>query len=174
MLFLSLKDEQQTDAVMEKINRTYPNLLAARSGELSKSFLPIKNIAYFSQIISYITLVIASAVALMTFIMAISERTKEIGILQAIGWSRKMILGVFLTESLLIAWVSGAIGFILSYPGIYLLQKSISVYIYLASSPDLSIFANVLGMCTLLGIVSVLFPALYGTRISASKALRYE
>ncbi len=37
--------------------------------------------------------------------MAISERTREIGILMAIGWSRGMIMGLIVTEAVLLGMV---------------------------------------------------------------------
>lgn len=175
LLFITLKDTTTTSSVLKHINESFPQIRAIESQQLPNSIGLVKNIFYFSKIVSVLTLVIAVAVLLNTFIMAISERTKEIGILSAIGWSRSMIISVFLIESLLLSFIGGIIGFLLSYPIIVILQKVfINIYSYLSSMPDISVFINVMLMCLVIGILSVVFPALYGTKIHIAKAIRYE
>ena len=121
------------------------------------------------------TLLIAVAVLLNTFIMAISERTKEVGILSAIGWSRQMIVSIFLVESLLLSFGGGIIGYMCSYPVMsILLNNFANISMYLPEAPSLDIFSNVLLMSLFIGFFSALFPALYATKINISKAIRHE
>ena len=148
---------------------------AIESQQLPDTLSPMKSIFYFSKIVSILTLLIAIAVLLNTFIMAISERTKEVGILSAIGWPRYMIISIFLVESLLLSFGGGIIGYLCSYPVMsILLSNFTAIGMYLPETPSINIFFNVLLMSLFIGLLSALFPALYGTKINIAKAIRHE
>jgi putative ABC transport system permease protein len=175
LVFLTLKDTIKTDDTLIKINEKFPEIRAVESQQLPNYLGPIKSVLYFSKIVSVMTLFIAVAVLLNTFIMAISERTKEIGILSAIGWTRQMIITIFLTESLVLSFSGGIIGYLFSYPVMIFIQNIFTnMIMYLPSFAGIDIFFNVLLMCLLIGVLSVLFPAFYGTKIEIAKAMRHE
>ena len=175
LVFITLKDTFKTREVISKINSTFPKLHAVQAEEFPNQLGPIKSVFYFSKIVSILTLLIAVAVLLNTFIMAIYERTKEIGILNAIGWSKKMILSVFLVESMLLSFGGGIIGYFSAYPIMYILQNEFTnVQMYIPSSPSHEILLDVLIMCFLISVVSILFPVLYSIKIEIAKAIRHE
>jgi len=110
-----------------------------------------------------------------TFIMATSERTKEIGVLSAIGWGRSKIVAVFMLEAVVLAWISAIIGYLSAYPTIALMQKYfISLHAYLPQNPEAGIIPMLVLITTSIGAISALFPALYATKINISEAIRYE
>ncbi len=175
LLFLTLKDTTKLANVISKINKQFPKLKAIEGQQFPNYLGPIKSIFYFSKIVSVLTLFIAVAVLLNTFMMAVNERTKEVGILNAIGWSRKMILSVFLIESMLLSFGGGIIGYLSAYPIMYILQNNFAaIYMYLPSSPDIKILFNVLTMCLIISVVSILFPVLYSMRIHIAEAMHHE
>lgn len=175
LIFLTLRDTLKTVDVIKKINEKFPEMRAVESQQLPDYFGPIKSAFYFSKIISILTLFIAIFVLLNTFIMAISERTKEIGILSAIGWSRQMIISIFLLESLILSLVGGVVGYLFSYPVMSIIKSSFTnMTMYLPSAPSFDLFFKVLLMCLFIGVVSIIFPALYGTKMHISKAIRHE
>jgi len=175
LLFLVLDDTTRTFEVIQKINKQFPDMRAIESQQLPDYLGPIKSMFYFSKIVSVMTLLIAVAVLLNTFIMAISERTKEVGILSAIGWSRQMIISIFLVESLLLSFGGGIIGYFCSYPVMaILLSNFTNISMYIPEAPSINIFFNVLEMTLFIGLFSALFPALYATKINIAKAIRHE
>ncbi len=175
LLFLVLDDTTRTFEVIQKINKQFPDMRAIESQQLPDYLGPIKSMFYFSKIVSVMTLLIAVAVLLNTFIMAISERTKEVGILSAIGWSRQMIISIFLVESLLLSFGGGIIGYFCSYPVMaILLSNFTNISMYIPEAPSINIFFNVLEMALFIGLFSALFPALYATKINIAKAIRHE
>ncbi len=172
LLFLELYDPTNTESVIKIINSAFSDMRAIDSLQFPNYLGPIKSVFYFSKIVSLLTLIIAVFVLLNTFVMAISERTKEIGILSAIGWKRISIINVFIIESLIISIIGGLIGYFLAFPTMYYLQhKFKSMYMYFPESPSIDIFLNVLFICLFVGLLSALFPAFYGTKLNISKAL---
>ena len=172
MLVLALKDPNKIDLTINKINKNHPSLSAIKSEEFSKSLQSIEVITNIMKIISITTLVIAIAIMLNTFIMAINERAKEIGILLAIGWSTKMVIGVVILESMILSVMGGVSGLILSNPILYLIKQNYAnMYVYLPSSLSFSTIIEVIILCLLIAVISVILPAYYGTKINIAEAL---
>jgi ABC-type lipoprotein release transport system permease subunit len=101
-IFILLKDEAQTDAVkaalqnpaLQVLTWTKMNDIILQTEALSTSY-----ISFFYMII----LIITASVIVNTLIMAVYERTREIGILSAIGMKGRRIMAMFLTESAILA-----------------------------------------------------------------------
>jgi putative ABC transport system permease protein len=173
MLFISLKNPVETDTVVHEINQKYSSLSAVKSSDFTGTMGALKNMFYLSDIIAFITLIVASAILINTFLMAIYERTKEIGILNAIGWTPYMIMFNFIIESLLLALIGGIIGFVISMGMLSYIQTHYNnINFYLPQSMDLKVFAYSMAMCIVIGIISAIFPAFYATKVSIAKALR--
>ncbi len=175
MLFLSLKNPADVQTTIARINAKHARVVAFPGGELIEHLGSRKTTIRFIQLISIIAFVIASVVLLNTLIITINERTKEIGILLAIGWSRRMIITIFGVESLLLAYSGAVVGLALTYPAFLLLGLSPNIGLnFLPKSPSLEMFGLLMIACTLMGILSAVFPALYSTRMLPAEALRCE
>lgn len=173
MLFIALKNPKESATMIEKINKNYHTVHAVKSSDFSNTLGALKNMFYLSDIIAFITLIVASAILINTFLMAINERTKEIGILNAIGWNRSMIVYIFVVESLFLALIGGLLGFLISYGMLVYIRNSFgNISFYLPESLDLQVFGYSMLMCIVIGIVSAILPALYASKISIAKALR--
>ena len=79
-------------------------------------------LAATSSAISLVALAIAALSVLNTLAMAVEERTRDIGILAAIGWSRARILALILSEGLLLAGLGGLLGGGLGWLGNHVLN----------------------------------------------------
>ena len=120
--------------------------------------------------IGLITL-LGAAIGLMNIMLvAVAERTKEIGVRKAVGASNKNILTQFLIEAVLICQVGGILGVLF---GIFI-GNIVSLLI---GSPFLVPWAwIILGLivCTVVGLVSGLYPALKAAKLDPIESLRYE
>ncbi|HEX6639796.1 MAG TPA: FtsX-like permease family protein, partial [Thermoanaerobaculia bacterium] len=107
-----------------------------------------------------------------TMAQAVRERTSELGVMKAIGFSDGQVLSFVLTESLLIACVGGAIGLGL---GILFVSSGDptggALPVFLFPLPQRLIGVAII---LVLGIVTGLFPALQAMRLNAVDALRRE
>ncbi len=107
--------------------------------------------------------------------MSTVERTKEIGVMRAIGTSKSGILRMFLFESLILGAIGGVIGAILGFGAGFLvdvLMLKEASYLF-APSSILYIFLGIaFGVGT--SVISGLYPAWRASRLKPIEALRYE
>jgi len=173
-LLLSLKEPAKTSHFINIIHAQFPYLRATDSTKLPQSVGHMKSVLYLLKVVAFVTLVLTFAILFNTFLLAASERTREIAILGAIGWPKRMIVSVMGVESVLFALIGSLLAFLLSFAVLAWLQQHLSDIYYLPSKPDLQILWHLLGIGISMGILSALYPALYGIKISITGALRYE
>lgn len=114
--------------------------------------------------------------AAITMYAAVSNRTIEIGTMRSLGFSRKSILTVFVTEALLISLIGATVGLFLAS---FLQLITISTLNW-NSFADLSfsfalnpsIIISCLLFAALMGLVGGFFPAVRASRLNIVKALR--
>lgn len=174
ILFVSLTDPAAASQVSEQIVRSFPGLWATTSQRLPDFIGPLRTMLSFSRVATGVTLVVVFGLVLNTLVMSIGERTSEIGILGAMGWSRSMIVAALVIEAVIVAVAGAALGFGLAIPALRVLQQQFtSVYMYVPSYPRLAVLPEVLGLGAFAGAASALFPALYGTRLGPAAAIRH-
>jgi putative ABC transport system permease protein len=129
-----------------------------------------------------LALLVASIGIANTMTMAVYERTKEIGILKAVGASPRQIRRLFVIESSLIGLLGGVVGTILGW----LLGKGLNwLFLEILAWQDVPmegtffivswwLVAGALAFATLLGLLAGLYPAARAARLAPLDALRYE
>jgi putative ABC transport system permease protein len=125
--------------------------------------------------IGAISLVVAGVSILNVMMMSTVERTKEIGVMRAIGTSKKGILRMFLFESLILGVIGGVIGAILGFGVGFLVDVLIlkeASYLFAPSSILYLFLGMAFGIVT--SVVSGLYPAWKASKLKPIEALRYE
>ncbi len=129
----------------------------------------------FLMAIASISLLVAGVSILNIMLMSTIERTKEIGVMRAIGAYRTTILKIFLFEAVILGLIGSIIGSVLSIAGgyaidylilqnvKYVFQPATLIYIFLGFS---------VGLAT--SVVSGLYPAWRASRLEPIEALRFE
>jgi putative ABC transport system permease protein len=120
--------------------------------------------------ISSISLVVGGVGVMNIMLVSVTERTKEIGLLKAIGAKQKDILKQFLLESIVMAMMGGFVGIIFGIVGAFLISISFGIP-FVLSVPWILL---AVGMSSLVGVIFGLYPAKRASKLSPIDALRYE
>jgi putative ABC transport system permease protein len=116
-----------------------------------------------------------SVVAMLnTMLMSVLERTKEFGLLRAVGWTRGRVIRMILGESLLIGVFASLVGMV----GAGLFVRALGTWSYTRNfvQPSLSAQAILLGIVLTLfaGLAGSLYPAFRGATCAPLSALHFE
>ncbi len=120
---------------------------------------------------AWVALFMGVLMVLNTLLMAVLERTREIGILSAIGWSTERIMGALVIEGFLLSAVGSIFGIMLGVAGSKLLSSIPAIGRYVAVEPTLPLIAITALAAIVLGILGSFYPAFVATRASPAEAL---
>jgi len=120
--------------------------------------------------IASISLVVGGIVIMNIMMVAVSERTREIGIRKSIGARKKNIMMQFLFESLILSLGGGLIGTAVGIAGAMIIGSQISMQV------PVSVFAVIAGISisTGVGVFFGLYPAMKAAKMDPIDALRFE
>ncbi len=166
-------------AVAAAIDATFANSFAETRTQLEQAFVAgwfarsgtlLQGLEIMSGVINGIALlVLANALA-----MAVRERTKEYGVLKTLGFQPRHFFGLVLGESLLLAFLGGAVGLGLLSPVSKLYGELTPMGGYVSIH---KLTAETIGLCFLMmlfvGIAAALWPAVRLIRTTALDALRH-
>jgi putative ABC transport system permease protein len=126
--------------------------------------------------VGIVTLALGAVGIINIMLVSVTERTQEIGVLKAIGATRRAILAQFFWEGLLLTGISGLIGIALSAGLMYLLDHFFTGKVPGFDPPRLVPWSAALaiGSLTLCGIAAGLYPASKAAAMDPIEALRRE
>jgi putative ABC transport system permease protein len=175
LILVEAQQRDQLPALQQRLQAAFPSLAVVPSGDLRGRIRELTLIDAFISAVLAIAITLSGLLLLNTLIMAVSERTREIGILRAIGWTRLRIIRLLITESVLLCLIGAAFGFALAFPILQMLRIHPEIgpgWIPFGPAWHLLPFSLVLALA--LGLCSALYPALHATRLQPADALRYE
>jgi putative ABC transport system permease protein len=168
------KDPSQAEALVEKINQEFPELHASLSGEFVEQMPDISNVNAMLGSISFLAIFVGGVGVMNTMLMAVLERTREIGVLRALGWRRARILRMIMTEALLLGLLGGLLGIGIAFALAHGLNAVPMYSGILQARWDIDIFVRAISIALFLGLLGGLYPAFRATRLQPVEALRYE
>ena len=174
MYAVKLKDSSTAEDMVSRINQEFPEVHAALAGDFLEQMPDMQNSDAMLGGISFLAILVGGVGVLNTMLMSVFERTREIGVLRALGWRRRRVLGMILREALLLGLMGGVAGIGISMVLVYLIQLTPMVGDMFAASWNLEIFTRAILIAVSLGLVGGLYPAYRATKLQPVEALRYE
>jgi ABC-type antimicrobial peptide transport system permease subunit len=184
-------DNTNNVATVQNTITTYygSNVRVISPGQILSSIESITGqLTVFLGSIGAVSLFVATVGIVNTMYVSVMERTREIGILKAIGYRPKQIMGMFLSEAALTGMIGGVTGLMLGYGLSFLMGGELAgssigfrfggggggagAAVVPVFSTELIIFALVFPV--ILATAAGLYPAWRASRMNAVAALKYE
>lgn len=178
-VLLRAKDANALSALTKRITddpKLHLKALSERTFYEDQQGTASTGLKYLAGFISFIMAVGAGFAGMNTMYAAVARRTKEIGTLRVLGFSRTSILIAFLLESVAIALIGAAIGIVLALP-LNFMSTGTSNWVTFSEIAfnfrvtfDLMLFALAFG--GVIGLVGSLLPSIRASRFKIVDALR--
>lgn len=123
--------------------------------------------------VSVIAIVIGVISMLNTMAMSVLERTQEIGILRAVGWTRGRVVKMVLSEAVMIGLAAAAVGTVGAIAATHVLAASPKVSGFIEAGIAPVVVAQGIVLTMLIGLVGGAFPALRAARLLPTEAIRH-
>jgi putative ABC transport system permease protein len=124
-------------------------------------------------LVSSISLLLGSLGMMLTMFMSVYERTREIGVLRALGWRKSRILLMVLCESWFICLGSAILGVLGAYVVVWLFSFEPTIQ-RLSPSLNPEVWWQAAIVALLMGFVGGIYPAFRAARLLPTEAVRHE
>ena len=173
-VYIKLTDPSHTDAFVEDLRKFLPDYQIYTVEEFT-SQLSINSVAMLKDFI-YVVIGIASIVGFIVVFMAmytaVLERTREIGILKAVGAGSGYIIRILFRETLLIAIFGTIVGILLTYGTQWLMAHAVPATLV---QETVYLWWPIAGAIAIVGaIIGTIIPAVKAVNQDVTEALSYE
>jgi putative ABC transport system permease protein len=157
-----------------ELEAAFPDIDFCLTSEIADSMNDFRVLEQMASQISLLAIFIGGLGMLNTMLMSVLERTREIGVLRALGWRRRQVLGMILQESLVLGALGGVVGILLGLGVGRLVSLAEGMWgsIDLVYTPQMLLQAIIVALIG--GAAGGLYPAWRATRMRPVEALRYE
>lgn len=173
VFFIKLNDKSQTNRIIEELNEKFPDRDIIDADDwlslMYASNAPFLSIVF--DVILFIGVSVGVLVIFLSMYTTVTERTREIGILRAMGASKGFIVVLVIQESLVLCIIGTVVGIGSSFLLVFLLrtfQPTLSILLTSGWVVRASIFA------LLSGVIGSLYPAYKAASQDPIEALAYE
>ena len=147
------------------------NFSVSQNNDLVNMVIDNTKYVQISAIVICIITLLNSVIGLMNIMLeSVSERTREIGVSKALGARSSYIRGQFLTESVMISLMGGAVGVLAGM----LLGNLFGILFKVGFVVPWLWIGFGVGLCALVGVISGIYPAIKASKLNPIEALRYE
>lgn len=175
LFFVRVKPGVDVDALAAQIEADHPDLATLVNiddvGEVDQGLeiLDAVNLG-----ITILAIFIGGIAVMNTMVMAVFERTREFGILRALGWRTRRILQMVLGESLVLCLIAVCFGSAIAIGLMQLITLVPTIRSFI--SPELTLDPFLRGLAVGVGValLGALYPAWRAASFSPAQAIRYE
>jgi ABC-type lipoprotein release transport system permease subunit len=174
MFYIRLRDPEGEARLRARVERYFPDLLLSTTSEFADRQQMIEMMKGIVWAISALAVIIGGVGMTNTLFMSVFERTREIGLLRALGWRRGQVLRLILGESLALSCLGGVVGIALGMASVYLLRGSLGYLSAMGTHFSPQLFIRAIVTVIVLGVVGGIYPARWASHLLPLEALQYE
>ncbi|HEY68067.1 MAG TPA: ABC transporter permease [Thermoflexia bacterium] len=174
LLYIRLRDPADEPRLRARVERHLSDLTLSTTSEFADRQQVVEIMEGFALSIAGLAVVIGGVGMTNTLFMSVFERTREIGLLRAVGWRRGRVLRLILGESLVLSALGGLTGIALGTLAVFSLRGSLGFLGTLGAGFSPELFVRALVTVGVLGVVGGAYPAWWASRLVPLEALRYE
>jgi putative ABC transport system permease protein len=162
------------EEVRRRIEALAPGLKAYSVRELADSVTEIQLAKGMAWLTSTIALLIGSFGMMNTMLMSVHERTREIGILRAVGWRVERVIRMVLLEAVLLSMIGAFCGCVAAVVLLKVLTRVPAVSGFIDGHIDPLLLGYGFLIAIGVGLLGGIIPARRATRMMPTEALRHE
>lgn len=159
------------EVIADGINRSTPGVRAVAVKQVAAAEMDMMDkVNKFMLALAGITLVVGLFAVINTMMASVNERTKDIGIMRAVGASRNQIIRVFIYEAVIIGVLGGIFGYMAGTLLAYIVGPLIFEGMTITYIPQFLPLS--LALSTLIAVVATVYPIFHATRIKVADSFR--
>jgi ABC-type antimicrobial peptide transport system permease subunit len=174
--FLSvwIEEGSDVDQIERAIETRFPEISLSRASQFAEQLSDMEFLRAGTWAIAFIALVLGGLGMMNTMVMSVFERTREIGVLRALGWKKRHVLSMILSESIVLSMLGGVSGVFIGVSLGILLNTNpvIQGFLHMTYKPEL--FLQTFVTVVVLGVIGGAYPAWRASMLLPVEALRYE
>jgi len=174
---VSLNEPQDATAT-ESFRRRIEELRRGLAASTTAEFTAQNTQLAVGEAVAWLTALLAGVIGavgvLNTMLTAVVERTRELGILRAVGWSASAVVRLILTESLVLSVCGATAGIVGAVCVLYALAQVPAGNGLVTGGVPLVSATRAAGLALAMGLLGAIYPAWHGARISPCEAVRHE
>jgi putative ABC transport system permease protein len=174
-IFVRVRPGVSVAALRRRIEHDHPQLATVRtSSEFGRVDRNLALIEAGDTGASYLALAFGAVVVMNTALLSFFERTREFGVLRAIGWSQGRLFALVMGEIGVLALIGAALGAGVGVAGVSLLAHSSTLFGAFEPTYSAGVFWHALEVAAGMAVLGALYPALRAVRLSPLAAMRHE
>jgi putative ABC transport system permease protein len=185
---IRLNDFKKVQDIQQKLTRIFPDLSIRNWKQVDPVLGLVADLLNTYLYLFMLIILLGLAFGIInTMLMVILERTRELGMLTAIGMNKRRVFLMIMLESVYLSITGGFLGMIFGLTSIYLTSRSginlsglaagfekIGYNPKLYPSLDLQFFLVLIGMVIITGILASIYPAIKALRQNPAESIRHE
>jgi putative ABC transport system permease protein len=175
LLYVKVKPGTDVQRLANQIEEDHPELATLVDiGDIGDVDQGLEILDAVNLGITVLAVFIGGIAVMNTMVMAVFERTREFGILRALGWRTRRILQMVLGEALLLCMIAAAFGSLLAFILTKLIVQLPAIQAFISPEYTWDVFARGLAVGVGVALLGALYPAYRAASFSPAQAIRYE
>jgi putative ABC transport system permease protein len=163
---------EENQAALDRVLQDFPNAKAQTRGEfIDNQISGLSSILNILYVLLALSIVVSLFGIVNTLVLTVFERTREIGMLRAIGMTRRQIRRMIRHESVITALIGATIGIVLGIVLAGLLIYRVDFIVFAFPTAQIILFVI---LTIFVGILAAIFPARRAAKLDPLEAISYE